>query len=83
MNIEGHIKVTVIGSISCGTYVVCLVWGKIEPATGPSRTILYDALNGQTASSHRSRFMPHLPNACKRSTEGYKYACARLIDGLG
>ena len=41
--------------------LVCLVWGKIEPATRPSRTILHDALNGQTASSHRSRFMPNAP----------------------
>ena len=37
--------------------LVCLVWDKIEPVIRPSRTILHDALNGKTASSHRSRFM--------------------------
>ena len=42
---------------------VCLVWGEAEPATLPLRTILHDALNGQTASSNRSYFMPIFLNA--------------------
>ena len=34
-----------------------LVWGKAGPAIRLSRTILHDALNGQTARSDRSCFM--------------------------
>ena len=62
----GHVAVLLPGQLPLLRGLAafaCLVWGKIEPATRPSRTILYDALNGQTTSSHRSRFMPHLPNA--------------------
>ena len=60
-------------SLLCGlAALVCLVWGKAERATHPSRTILHDALNGKTASSNCSCFMPHLLNAR-----------AALIGGLG
>ena len=49
----------------------------------PSRTILHCALNEQTASSHRSYFMPHLLNA-QAALQVYKYACTIfIIDGLG
>ena len=43
--------------------ILCLVWGKAEPAIRPFRTILHDALNGQTASSDRPYFMPNFLNA--------------------
>ena len=44
---------------------VCLVWGKAEPATRPSRTIPYDALNRQTATSNpnnRHLCLTHVPH---------------------
>ena len=44
---------------------VCLVWGKAEPATCPSTTILYGALNGKTATSNqnsRQLRLTHLPH---------------------
>ena len=44
---------------------VCLVWGKAEPATCPSRTILHDVLNGQTATSNpnsRHLHLTHMPH---------------------
>ena len=45
--------------------LVCLVWGKAEPATRPSRTILHSALNGQTATSNlnsRQLCLTHVPH---------------------
>ena len=43
---------------------VCLVWGKAEPATRPSRTILHGMLNGQRATSNqnsRQLRLTHVP----------------------
>ena len=45
--------------------LVCLVWGKAETATRLSRTILHDALNGQTATSNpnsRQLHLTHVPH---------------------
>ena len=53
---EGSLKFLLLRRL---TALVCLA----EPATHPSRTILHDSLNWQTASSYHAGFMPHLPNA--------------------
>ena len=56
--------------------------GKAGPAFRPSRTILHGVLNEQTASSHRSGFMPLLLNA---APQVYKYSAhyVAIIDWLG
>ena len=54
---------------------MCLVWGKAEPAIRPSRTILHDALNEQTASTDRSCFMP----LSRAAPQVYKNACPLCI----
>ena len=78
---------------------VCLVWGKAEPATCPSRTILHDVLNGQTATSNPNSRQLHLTHVPKVDIVGHApynihgwrggwvtklFACALfIIDGLG
>ena len=78
---------------------VCLVWGKAEPAIRPSRTILHDVLNGQTATSNQnSRQLPltHVAHVdivghALYNIHGWRegwvtklYACTLfIIDGLG
>ena len=79
--------------------LVCLVWGKAEPATCPSRTILHDALNGQTATSNpnsRQLHLTHVPHVdivghALYNIHGWRggwvtklYGCTLfIIDGLG
>ena len=56
--------------------------GKAEPAIRRSKTILHNALNGQTASNNHLYFMSHLLNVHVQHHK-CKYACTLLIDGLG
>ena len=60
---------------------VRLVWGKAEPATRPSRTILHDALNGKLLVAITRVFCPSASQNARAAKMGY--ACATLIDGLG
>ena len=78
---------------------VWLVWGKAEPATCPSRTILHDVLNRQTATSNpnsRQLHLTHVPHMdvvghAPYNIHGWRggwvtklYACALfIIDEVG
>ena len=57
---------------------VRLIWGKAEPATRPSRTILHDTMNSQLLVAIARVFPMHAQQHVK-----CKYTCAMLIDGLG
>ena len=59
--------------------LVCLVWGKAEPATRLSRTILHGALNGQTVTRNPNSRQLHLTHVLYMDIVGHSW----LAGGLG
>ena len=89
-------------SVLAATLASCismLSWGKVEPATRPSKTILHDALNGQTATGNPNSRQLRLTHVAYVDIVGHAlynihgwqggwvmklYVCTLfIIDGLG
>ena len=65
--------------VAVAASVLCLVWGKAEPAIRPSGTILHDALNGQTASSDPVFYAAPAERARHRGCINTHVHCIQLI----